>query len=52
MPEITISRSIGTICLCVFLVLTGLAMLAHVAIPAWFIGLLAIAAGLFLLLGI
>lgn len=46
-----ITKSIGSILLAVWLILTGLMLLVSLAIPPVAMGLLAIAAGIFILLG-
>lgn len=46
-----ITKSIGSILLAVWLILTGLMLLVSLAIPPVVMGVLAIAAGIFILLG-
>jgi hypothetical protein len=50
--EVNVTRSLGTILLCCFLILFGLTLLVHIAIPTWVAGVLALVAGFFLLIGI
>ena len=50
--QVQFTRSLGTIFLCCFLILFGLTLLVHIAIPAWVCALLALIAGFFMLIGI
>jgi len=50
--QVNFTRSLGMILLCCFLILFGLTLLVHIAIPAWVTAVLALVAGVFLLIGI
>jgi hypothetical protein len=50
--QVNFTRSLGMILLCCFLILFGLTILVHIALPLWVTGILALVAGFFLLLGI
>lgn len=53
MPQVSFPRSIGVILLCVWLMVTGLVLLGvGINIPGWFMGVLAIGAGLLILVGL
>lgn len=46
-----ITRNIGMLLLAIYLILIGLSVLAGLSIPAIVMGILAIAAGIFILIG-
>jgi len=45
------TRNIGMLCLSAWLILTGLELVVHLGIPPIIMGILAIAAGVFILIG-
>jgi hypothetical protein len=47
----TITKNLGMLLLAIYLILTGITMLVHVAIPAIVMGILALVAGILILIG-
>ncbi len=47
----TITKNLGMILLAIYLILIGITMLFHIAIPAIVMGILALAAGILILIG-
>ena len=46
-----ITKNLGTLLLAIYLILIGITMLFHIAIPAIVTGILALAAGILILIG-
>jgi hypothetical protein len=47
----TITKNLGMLLLAIYLILIGITMLVHVAIPAIVMGILALLAGILILIG-
>lgn len=51
LPRMNFTKNIGMLLLAVYLILAGLGLVAAIAIPPIVMGILAIAAGVFILIG-